>query len=163
MGISSQDFSVFACAWFWLVWVDDEIAWPFLGSHFGHERVFQSGWKACTTSASQPRSLNLINDPVWTVGDDIFGSIPVSLNEDKSVLFWEPHWCRDQHRGRHWWIFYLSPWGCHMRICPKLAFWRPVWSSIIITKFCSNTVDRSSPARRRMLGVCFLVSEFGWN
>ena len=47
----------------------------------GHERVLQTGREAGTTSASQARALDFVDDPVLAHAHDVFCLMPVSSLE----------------------------------------------------------------------------------
>ena len=79
MGVASQNFSIFAGARLRLVGVDDQVARPLLGGHLRHEGVFESRGETGAAAAPEPRELNLIDDPIGTVGNNVLGTVPISL------------------------------------------------------------------------------------
>ncbi len=81
MGVASQNFSIFAGARLRLVGVDDQVARPLLGGHLRHEGVFESRGETGAAAAPEPRELNLIDDPIGSIGDDVLGAMPVALSE----------------------------------------------------------------------------------
>jgi len=84
---------------------------PAIGN-LGHEGVLESGGESSTTTSSESRLLDLIDDPVLAHGENLLGLVPVTALEstlDKGVLIFiqvrentvliaqvsiGSHWCR---------------------------------------------------------------------
>lgn len=77
VGVVSHNFSVFAGTGFRFVSINNQVRWPSV-RHFGHERVLESTRETSATTAAQARFLDLVNNPVVSVGEDLLGLMPVS-------------------------------------------------------------------------------------
>ena len=79
VGVVSQNFSIFTCAGLGLVPVDHQVGGTAVG-HLRHEGVLEAARETCTATTSETRLLNLVNNPVWTVKENVLRLMPVTLN-----------------------------------------------------------------------------------
>src|SRR5262247_4157413 len=75
MWVVAHDLAVLAGAGLGFIGVDHEIMRPTVGL-LGHERPFESGWKAGATAPAQPRGLHLVDDPIAALVQDGLGAVP---------------------------------------------------------------------------------------
>mmetsp|Transcript_7723 Transcript_7723/g.47889 ORF Transcript_7723/g.47889 Transcript_7723/m.47889 type:complete len:475 (-) Transcript_7723:181-1605(-) len=75
--IVSHDLAILARSWLRFVRVDDEVRRSSVRS-FGHEAPFQSGWEARTSSSTQSRRLDFVDDPISSHFDQFLGLVPIA-------------------------------------------------------------------------------------
>lgn len=63
-----------------LISVDDEVSWSAVGLPVGlvHEGPLEAGGESSTSSATETRVLDLLNDPRVALEDDILRTVPVA-------------------------------------------------------------------------------------
>jgi hypothetical protein len=63
-----------------LIGVDDEVSWSTVGLPVGlvHEGPLETGGESSSSSATETRVLDLLNDPRVALEDDILGAVPVA-------------------------------------------------------------------------------------
>lgn len=167
MRVVAEDFSVLACTWFGLVGVYHKVARPLLRSHLWHKRVFEPTGETCSSTATQPWSLNFWYDPVGTVKQNIFSSVPVTLGYTGNVRVWVRPGRTDRRLCRDWWRCGPGPWGLRRFSWePRSKTWRPLqrlsksWMNINEYKQYTIIINWMSHLRRIQDTRCDYLFKF---